>query len=261
MCDFTAQDYPSPGLGPVVIPMRGEKTGRHLRITVTKMPFEEGRYFFALAEVMVLSGNLNIAVKRRVTTSGTKPPQREWLARNLVDGHPTRSARLFGRRPFLRQPSDQGRLLHHARKRRPPGNPSSISAAFTACNRFGCGPLAPKRRHARAEFPIGFQIHGASTADFTNTRLLHKIEELPNPGNNPVILDGRNAQARYVRIAVTTMHKIATAFAEIEIYAGGHNVARDAKFTGAPVSPAGGALAGKPVERWPREPGPDPRAA
>ncbi len=245
VCDFTAQDYPSPGLGPVVVPLREPQTARHVRISVTKMSLEEKRYFFALAEVMVLSGNLNVAVRRRVTTSGTTARPREWLPQNLVDGRsplgpPIREEPV----PFDGPIPMDGFYIRPDKDVLP-----EIVVDLGRVYRLQQIRLHPvhARRYSDSPglgFPIGFQIHCSPSADFVDPRLLHKIEDLTNPGNNPVTLDGRNAQARYLRIAVTEMQRTITAFAEIEIYADGRNIARDAKFTATPD------FAGRPA-RWP----------
>ncbi len=42
---------------------------RYVRVTVTKFALENGQYFFALAEVMVLPGNRNVAISRPVSVS------------------------------------------------------------------------------------------------------------------------------------------------------------------------------------------------
>ena len=59
VADFTESDFPDPGVAPVAVKLSDQKA-RFLRLTVTKFALENGQYFFALAELMVLSDNRNI---------------------------------------------------------------------------------------------------------------------------------------------------------------------------------------------------------
>ncbi|MHC4877915.1 MAG: ATP-binding protein [Planctomycetota bacterium] len=85
MADFTTADYTNPGRFPVHI--RGlSQSGRFVRITVTRSPDTGGRYFFALGELIVLSGMRNVAAWRPVTTSDPEYTiENRWSREYLVD--------------------------------------------------------------------------------------------------------------------------------------------------------------------------------
>lgn len=85
IADFSTLDQPNPGRFPVQIPGIS-RPARYVRVTVTRCPSVGGRYFFALGELIVLSGMRNVAAWRPVTTS--KPDysiEGRWSREYLVD--------------------------------------------------------------------------------------------------------------------------------------------------------------------------------
>src|SRR5262245_1012375 len=66
--DFTKEDFPNPGVAPVTIHCGG-RLARYVRVTVTKLAEENQQFFYALGEIMVISGNLNVAINRAVSAS------------------------------------------------------------------------------------------------------------------------------------------------------------------------------------------------
>jgi signal transduction histidine kinase len=82
--DQTAADFPNPGRYPVLV--RGlDLRGRYVRVTVTKQTAEAGRAFFALGEMIVLSGNRNVSVRRPVRSSASLEIENSWSQSYLVD--------------------------------------------------------------------------------------------------------------------------------------------------------------------------------
>lgn len=90
--DHTGEDFPNPGLLPIVIPAEG-RMAQKVRITATRLFETGGRSFFALGEVMLLQGNQNLGARleaigpaavRASSSQGTRP---DWGRINLVDGH------------------------------------------------------------------------------------------------------------------------------------------------------------------------------
>ena len=84
VADHTSTDYPNPGRYPVQYPALG-LTGRYVRITVTRHSTAGGRAFFALGELIVLSGNRNVAVWRPVQSTGSVEVETRWSREFLVD--------------------------------------------------------------------------------------------------------------------------------------------------------------------------------
>ena len=85
IADFSASDVPNPGRFPIEIPGI-DQSGRYVRVTVTQCPSVGGRYFFALGELIVLSGMRNVAAWRPVTASGAEySVEGRWSREYLVD--------------------------------------------------------------------------------------------------------------------------------------------------------------------------------
>jgi signal transduction histidine kinase len=84
VADHTSTDYPNPGRYPVQYPAL-ELTGRYVRITVTRHSTSGGRAFFALGELIVLSGNRNVAAWRPVRSTGSEEIATRWSREYLVD--------------------------------------------------------------------------------------------------------------------------------------------------------------------------------
>jgi signal transduction histidine kinase len=85
IADFSAANVPNPGRFPIEIPGIGQ-SGRYVRITVTRCSSVGGRHFFALGELIVLSGMRNVAAWRPVRTSGADySVEGRWSREYLVD--------------------------------------------------------------------------------------------------------------------------------------------------------------------------------
>jgi len=85
IADFSTSDQPNPGRFPVQVPGI-DRPARYVRVTVTRCPSVGGRYFFALGELIVLSGMRNVAAWRPVTTSGAEYSiEGRWSREYLVD--------------------------------------------------------------------------------------------------------------------------------------------------------------------------------
>lgn len=84
VADHTSTDYPNPGRYPVQYPAL-ELSGRYVRITVTRHSTSGGRAFFSLGELIVLSGNRNVAAWRPVTATGSVEAATRWSREYLVD--------------------------------------------------------------------------------------------------------------------------------------------------------------------------------
>lgn len=86
--DHTKEDFANPGSYPVLI-LAPHQTVRRVRVVMNK-PWEKGIYrAYALGEIMILSGNRNLATGLsgvRVKTSGSLERAPTWSRQNLVDG-------------------------------------------------------------------------------------------------------------------------------------------------------------------------------
>lgn len=84
VADHTSRDYPNPGRYPVQFPAL-DLSGRYVRITVTGHSTSGGQAFFALGELIVLSGNRNVAAWRPVRATKSVERAMRWSREFLVD--------------------------------------------------------------------------------------------------------------------------------------------------------------------------------
>lgn len=218
---FVDADFPNPGLSPLILPAAG-KRGRYLRITVF------GVDSFALAEVMALKGNRNIAIGCPVQSSGIRvsEPSR-WDPKYLVDGWTPLGP------PILYEALDYDGLFI--------GHPESDSPVRFQLDLGRNMPIEEVRLygvHGRTgvdlpgyRFPKRFRVESAT--DEQNWQVLFEtLESFSNPGNNVVTIPTPKAHGRYVRVTLITdglqPSERRFGLSEIAVYSNGENVARKA---------------------------------
>jgi signal transduction histidine kinase len=241
VADFTESDFPDPGIAPVAVKLSGQNA-RYVRVTVTKFALENGQYFFALAELMILCGNRNIAVSRPVSVSGRYELPPRWSQQNLVDGRTPLGPPI--RRELL--PYD-GLFTDVPRDNSPPFMQIDLGRTFEL-QEVRLHPV-----HARIgadvpgfAFPKAFRIEASADAKFTTPVTLFESVDFSNPGNNPVTIPV-SGQARAVRVVFLASSNSQRRFglSEFEVYAGGVNVARQGAVSATPD--------GSPMSKaWPR---------
>ncbi|MFO0879271.1 MAG: DUF1553 domain-containing protein [Gemmataceae bacterium] len=80
-------------------------------------------------------------------------------------------------------------------------------------------------------FPLRYQVELSDDAAFTRPRLVadHTRDDVPGPGDNPVVVPLREAKARFIRVTATRLWKRTNdyvfALAELQAISGGKNVA------------------------------------
>lgn len=242
VADFTEMDLPDPGIAPLVITVAKQRA-RYVRITVTKLAIENNQHFYAIGELLVLSGRRNLAVGRPVTaSSGMNLPPR-WTMPNLVDG-----------RTPLGPPISVDLLPWDGLFA---GATTTESFSFMAVDLGQEHPLQEVRlyaTHARLgadipgfSFPPRFRVEAAKSADFSDAVMILDATsaDYPNPGDNPITIRTPGITARHVRAALPVGNQSRFGLSEIEVYADDRNVARDGTVTST-VDPSG--YSGK----WPR---------
>ena len=232
VADFTESDYPDPGVAPVAVKLDGRRA-RYVRVTVTKFALENGQYFFALAELMVLSGNRNIAINRPVSVSGHYELPPRWSQQNLVDGRTPLGPPI--RKELLEY---DGLFTDVPRDNSPPFMAVDLGKTFEL-QEVRIHPV-----HARIgadvpgfAFPRSFRLEASADAKFTTPVTLFESADYPNPGNNPVTIPVSGA-ARAVRVVFLAPSASGPprryGLSEIEVYSGGVNVARHGTVTATP---------------------------
>jgi signal transduction histidine kinase len=228
----TDEDFPDPMAAPVVIALQGRKA-RFIRVTVTRLAEENGTYFFALAEVIALKGNRNIALGAKVKAlNSTELPPR-WSRENLVDGRTPLGP------PIRRDLLPYDGLFAQVSDMHPQAWMMVDLGKSSLMEELRLHPV-----HARLgadvpgfNFPLQFQIQAAETEDFANPLTLFDSAgtDFPNPGNNPVtIVLQEPRKGRYVRIMMVKRgagREGTFGLSEVEIRANGRNIANGCAVT------------------------------
>lgn len=215
-------DFVPPTAGPVVLRVPPGTRAQYLRVTVTTLPRENEWYSYALAEVVVLRGNRNLALGAGVTSSSSASIRGRWHLSYLVDGRsplgpPIRRARLPEFDALFAAPSARS------------------PAAWMAIDLGRAVEIDEVRLHPLHswqgadvpgfQFPLRFRIEIADDPTFADAREFHESgpEDLPNPGNNPVTVRGPRLTGRHVRVTCVrpaSPPRSDFALSEIEIYSG-----------------------------------------
>ncbi|MEI6713161.1 MAG: discoidin domain-containing protein [Verrucomicrobiota bacterium] len=225
IASYEEVDLADPGIAPVSV-NAGATKARFVRLTVTKLTKENGQFFFALGEIMVLSGNRNIANGSKITASAATNFPPRWALQYLVDGRTALGPPI--RKEFL--PYDG---LYSGPD--PTGAPPWIMVDLGALYPIQEIRLHPIHARFGADipgfsFPRKMKVEADVTAEFSNPKNLVSPEdfEFSNPGNNALTLGAYEFPARYVRVTTldgTSPRALRFGFSELEVYSGGQNVA------------------------------------
>jgi signal transduction histidine kinase len=218
---------------PVVIPVE-EKKARFVRVTATRLAGRDGRYFFALGELLAISGNRNLAAGCPVTASDSIENAPVWGVRYLVDGQGMVGPPLGAARS-----STNG---YHSAVSATPDVVKWVQIDLTEQYRLDEIRLVPARPNDFADrsgfgFPLRFKVEGASSPDFQAPQMLFDAtaSDYPNPGDGLLVIPTPNVAARYIRVTATKLWErtgdYVFALAELQVYARGQNVAHNAHVT------------------------------
>jgi len=241
IADHTEQDFPNPGSLPVVIPAHGLAASK-VRITATRLFRAGQRHLFALGEVMLLSGNRNLAaqieavVPASVLSSSSQGTRPAWGRINLVDGQTILGPPLgLKTSPTL---GFRSKLVSESRARTDQEVSVDLGMAVSIdeVRLFPAHP--PEFNHSPGYgFPVQYQIELRETADATPVILTPPPSGNYSgpPGDNVVTLVAFGQIARHIRLTVVEPHvsngSTVLALAEMQVWSGGKNVA-----IGKPVS-------------------------
>lgn len=238
IANFTASDFPHPGILPVFVPAHGT-LARRVRITLTR-PWNRNLYnSYAFGEIMVLKGNRNLATGLKgvtVRTSGSVENPPAWTKENLVDGQSALGAPLIKSNLPLAHGWESARF------------PNASATAWVQVDlgriqAFDEVRLAPARQPDYAEnqgygFPKSFRLEASNTSSFTPGRVLTDwtVTATGSPAFAPVTIPGDGLPARYIRITARELWQrnqdvFMFALAEIQVYHENNNVARGAAAT------------------------------
>ncbi len=215
-------DFVPPSVGPVVLRVPPGTRAQFLRLTVTALPRENEWYSYALAEILVLRGNRNLALGATATSNASATIRGRWHLPYLVDGRsplgpPIRRARLPEFDAVFAGPSARSPTAWMAIDL---GRSVTIDEVRLHPLHSWQGADVPG-----FQFPLRFRVEVADEASFADAREFHDSgpDDFANPGNNPVTLRGPRLTGRHVRVTCirpASAPRVDFALSEIEIYAG-----------------------------------------
>lgn len=225
--DETAADFPNPGIDPVVTRFQPRLIQR-VRVNVVKSWQEDAPSVLALAEMMLLSGNRNMAAGAKVDASSHRDNNIAWQRDNLVDmstplGLPT-------------VPDIAASRGYHSRVETSSEQMKSITLDLGRSAAIDEVRLVPVVREGLPAwvsygYPPRLKIETALRPDFADARVLfHTLgRDMPAPGRNVVVFPDRGPPARYLRLTSERLWHRAQDFlfalAEVQVYSGGTNIA------------------------------------
>lgn len=245
LADATESDMPNPARTPHIVRC-ARSSGRFVRLTVTVASGrrnKQGRVDWpsvALAELMVLRGEVNLAAGRSVTAPTSREAPPVWSLQNLTD-----SESILG--PPVAAATVRRRGWHSI------AYPHAESAEEIVLDLGKSIPvdevrLFPMRWEGYPHwvgfgFPVRFTVDSAQDLAFAQPHRIVDFQQadVPNPGMNPVVLPSDGARARYVRITCTRLWERftdhAAALSEVQVFSEGVNAALHAKVETTSVYP------------------------
>ncbi|MCB1232940.1 MAG: hypothetical protein KDN19_22035 [Verrucomicrobiae bacterium] len=186
---------------------------------------EEPEEVFALAEMMVIKGERNIAIGKPVSALDWDELSNFWARRYLTDGRtplgvpsglepsPTLGYRCDSEKATSRWVQiDLEESVPISEIRMIPANPPNVVP------------------NPNLEFPSMFKIEISDSPDMRQADTVVKINngQLAKPGNNPVIFPVDSGYGRYVRLTVERRNAgpLSFALAELQVFSDNHNASQ-----------------------------------
>ncbi|MBA4190627.1 MAG: hypothetical protein C0467_21790 [Planctomycetaceae bacterium] len=229
-----AAEFKLSGSDGLIIAQTTGRSARFIRITATELSARGSIHYFVVGEVLVLSGNRNLASGRPVTGSESIENPPVWGLRNLVDGQG-----IIGP-PIDSTPSPTNG--YHADISESPNSMKWVQVDLGSLQHLEEVRLVPARPNDFAErsgfgFPVRFKVEAATECDFhtPQTLLDSSLSDYPNPGDGLVVIPTPGTPARFVRVTATRLWErtgdYVFALAELQVYSEGKNVARNVPVT------------------------------
>ena len=228
LLDETADNFPNPGLFPVIAPCPPGVKLTQFRLTATEPWNRGGPQVLALAEMLILDGNRNLASGGKVNSSSSREMAPTWSRENLID-----LVTPLGL-PLTKAPSTS--LGWHSDVARGREVTKSVTLDLGRSVDLDEVRLAPAWQPKLPEnlhygFPSQFIIEGSATPDFGNASVIHDqtTQSLLSPGQNIQNYPVTGPPLRYLRITATRLRErsgeFVFALGEVQAYAQGENVA------------------------------------
>jgi signal transduction histidine kinase len=230
--DQTAADFPNPGCSPVIASFEPQKVKR-ARFTATEPWSVDGPEILAMAEMLLLHGDHNLALEATVNSSSTRNAPLAWTRSNLID-----MITPLG----LPVSPQNGTLGFHSEVSEKADAVKTITLTLPEVTPIDEVRLVPVRRRDVPlwfdyGFPVLYKVEAATQEDFSDAVLLHEVKDKskPTPGMNLVCIPAHGTPAKYIRLTTKELwyrksdHVLA--LAEFQAFSGGQNAAAKGRFT------------------------------
>ncbi|MGJ8654825.1 MAG: ATP-binding protein [Akkermansiaceae bacterium] len=227
IADYPSTEHLLPRVAPLVVQVKEGTKASWIKIEATLLGarFFDKRYVLQLSEILVFSGEENVALRQPVTASSNQNERLEsaWGSRFLTDGNV----------PYLMDGSlGKKSIAYVSQKARNPhltvdlGEPIAISGIHL--HAVEQSDTVPQAHPGNFGIPVHLKIEAANLADFSDaTELLHfQFKSLENIG--PLIMwQLPETSCRYVRLTDANPESqfFQIGFTEIEVLSEGINVA------------------------------------
>ena len=225
IASFDPDDDLLPRIAPLTISAEGQKAS-WVRIETTHLSqraFDQS-FIFQLSELMIFSGQRNIALRRQVTASSVHPQDliRAWRKRYLVDGFMPYLMDAAQGAPSVAYISS---VAKHPAFTIDLGVPSLLSAIHL--HAVDQSDTVPQAYAGNLGLPKNLLIEGALKPDFSDATLMLEAKLDGDTNVGPVMMwPLKETNARYVRIRSPDRDaQTRFGFAEIELFSQGKNVA------------------------------------
>lgn len=233
--DHTSADFPNPECYPVIARFAPQPIQR-VRFTATDPWTADGPEVLSLAEFMVLSGNLNVALNATVTSSSTRNAPRAWTRNNLIDMVTPLGLPLA---PLAQSNNTPG---FHSQIATRSNEEKWLTLELPEAVPLDEIRLIPVRRPEVPlwfdyGFPPLYKVECASRSDFSDAVVLAEVSDglTSPPGMNPVCIPAKQITARFIRLTATQLwfrrNDYVFALAEFQAYHNGKNIAHLGTFT------------------------------
>lgn len=232
LLDQTASDFPNPGCSPVIAAFEPQRVKR-ARFTATEPWSVDGPEILAMAEMLILHGDQNLALEASVSSSSSRNAPLAWMRSNLND-----MVTPLG----LPVSPEKGTLGFHSAVSQKAETVKTITLMLPEVTPIDEVRLVPVRRKDVPlwfdyGFPILYKIEAATKEDFSDAVLLHEVREKnrPSPGMNLVCILSHGTPAKFIRLTTQELWyrkgDYVLALAEFQAFSGGQNAALRGRFT------------------------------
>ncbi len=227
LADFGGADFQNQGSLPVCVETPGAR-GRFVRVTATRLFSRGNEALFALGELIVWRGPVNISAGAMCRTSSNYENAPTWQPGNLTDGQT-----VLGPPVIIGPTPGNG---YHSLERQ-----SEFSEKWVQLDLGSTQSLDEVRLFAARPkdfpvrpgfgFPKRFRVEASEMEDFAKRVSLVEFADTDceSPGDNPFVVAARGISARYVRVTATRLwarhNDFVFALSEMEVFSGGRNIA------------------------------------